>query len=230
MLRRALLFALSPALLVVLAGALPTIARAGTVTVTVNGANGRPAPDTVVMVRRAASFQTFERSAPAVIVQKDIRFSPYVTVVPRGGTVRFLNEDGYAHHVRSMPTGPLGSVAPAANFEFRLAAARGANRPSADLVLDTPGAIALGCHLHGSMRAHILVTSTPWYAVTDAEGKATIDLPEGAGEVQLWHPDQITEQASRPVQVGSGTQALPLQLNFNPPRRRVDAPRDEYRY
>lgn len=211
-----------------LAAACPAVA--GVLQITVTGTNGRPAADTVVLVRRAASFQPLDLSKPVVITQKDIRFSPYVTVVPRGGTVRFLNEDGYAHHVRSMPTGPLGSVAPAANFEFRLAAARGGNRPGADVVLDTAGAIALGCHLHGSMRAHILVANTPWFAVTDAEGKATIDLPEGAGELQLWHPDQITEQASRPVQVGSGTLALPLQLNFNPPRRRVEASRDEYRY
>lgn len=205
-------------------------ALAGVLQITVTGANGRPAADTVVLARRAASFQPFDLSKPVVITQKDIRFAPYVSVVPLKGTVRFVNEDSYAHHVRSMPTGPLGSVAPAADFEFRLAAARGSTRPSAERVLDNAGPIALGCHLHGSMRGHILVANTPWFAVTDADGKATIDLPEGAADVQLWHPDQLAEQAGRPVQIGSGTLALPLQLNFTPPRRRVEAPRDEYRY
>jgi len=36
-----------------------------------------------------------------VIALKDIRFVPYVSVVPVGASVRFVNKDGFDHHVRS---------------------------------------------------------------------------------------------------------------------------------
>lgn len=206
-------------------------ALAAPLQVTVTGADGRPAADTVVLVRREASFQPFDRSAPVVVTQKDIRFLPYVSVVPVRGTVRFVNKDRFAHHVRSMPVGPLGSTPPASDFEFRLAAARGGQEPSAETVLDKPGPIGLGCHLHGSMRAHLYVSNTPWYGVTDAQGRVTIEVPDGAAEVQLWHPDQLAEQPVRALQV-TGAMAQSVPLNFSPrprPAPRPVAP-DEYRY
>jgi plastocyanin len=206
-------------------------AHAAPLQISVNGADGKPAADTVVLVRRAASFQPFDRSEPVVVAQKDIRFLPSVSVVPVRGTVRFVNRDRFAHHVRSMPVGPLGSAPPAADFEFRLAAARGSNEPAAEVTLDNPGPIGLGCHLHGSMRGHLYVSNTPWYGVTDSQGKVTIDVPDGAAELQLWHPDQLVEQPVRALQV-AGAMAQSVPLNFSPrprPTPRPAAP-DEYRY
>jgi plastocyanin len=169
-------------------------AAAGPVQVTVKSADGKPVADTVVVVQPTAPWQPQPLPAPAVITQKDIKFMPYVSVVPMGGTVRFVNRDGYDHHVRSLPGGPLGTVAPAKQFEIRMPAAAGGKEASHDLKMDVPGVIALGCHLHGSMRGHVFVSLTPWYAVTDANGRATVDgVPEGQADVRLWHPDQLTD-------------------------------------
>ena len=88
-------------------------AHAGPVQVTVTSADGKPVADTVVLVQPAAPWQPQPLPAPVVIAQKDIRFVSYVSVVPVGGTVRFVNKDGFDHHVRSLPGGPLGTVAPA---------------------------------------------------------------------------------------------------------------------
>jgi hypothetical protein len=66
------------------------------------------------------------------------------------------------------------------------------------------------------MRGHVLVSSSPWYAVTDAAGKAVVDnLPEGQAEMKLWHPDQLIDQPPVRVQVGA---ASPIEgkLNFTP--------------
>ena len=132
-------------------------ALAASVQITVTGADGKPAADTVVLVQPAASWPAQPLPEPIVITQKDIRFQPYVTVVPVGAAVRFINRDGFAHHVRSQPGGPLGSVPPAKQFEFRLAAARGNNAPaSAEITLDIPGSIVLGCHLHNSDRKSVV--------------------------------------------------------------------------
>lgn len=214
-------------LLLSLAAALSP-AFAGSLSVTVTGADGKPVADTVVMLRRAGGFQAFDVREVPVVAQKDIRFSPYVTVVPPRGTVRFVNQDRFDHHVRSMPSGPMGSVPPSQDFEFRLPAARGGNQSSAELKIETAGAIVLGCHLHGSMRAHIFVTPTPWYALTDAKGQARIEnVPDGVGEIRLWHPDQLSEQAAVPTQV-AGNATADARLNFSPRSRAPARPKTEY--
>lgn len=208
-------------------------ARAGTVQVTVQSADGKPVPDTVVLVQPIAAWSAQPLPAPAVVAQKDIKFQPYVTVIPVGGTVRFVNQDSYDHHVRSLPGGPLGTVAPARQFEIRMPAAAGGKQASNDLKVDVPGVITLGCHLHNSMRGHVYVSATPWYAVTDANGQASVSgVPDGEAELRLWHPEQLTDQAMSRVQVAS---TAPVQaeakLNFTP-RRRSTAParRDQNNY
>jgi plastocyanin len=205
-------------------------AWAGTVQVTVLNTEGRFAPDTVVLVQPTASWAPQPLPPTAVIEQKDIRFVPYVTVVPVGGAVRFVNLDTFDHHVRSQPGGPLGSIAPAKEFEFRLPAQRKGNNRSPELRLDVAGSVLLGCHLHNSMRGHLFISNTPWYGVTDEQGQVRIDgVPDGQVEVRLWHPDQLTEQPPVRLQV-QGTVSSETKLNFTPRKRpppRV-APRGEY--
>jgi plastocyanin len=204
--------------LLVLASLLPGGAGAAVLQLTVQGADGKPAADTVVLWRRAGGFQPFSRSDAVVIAQRDIRFFPAVVVVPVQGTVRFVNKDRFDHHVKSMPSGPLGSVPPHTTFEFRLARASGGQEPSADLKFETTGPLAVGCHLHGSMRAHIYVSPTPWAAVSDDKGRVTLDVPDGPGELVLWHPDQLTDQAPRALQA-VGASDVTQALNFTPRRR-----------
>ncbi len=203
-------------------------AGAGTLQFTVLNAEGKPAPDTVVLVQPTASWPAQPLPPVAVIEQKDIRFVPYVTVVPVGGSVRFVNLDRFDHHVRSQPGGPLGSVAPAREFEFRLGPQRRGNHTSPDLKLEVAGSILVGCHLHNSMRGHVLVASTPWFAVADARGQVRIDgIPDGQAEVRLWHPDQLVDQPAIRVQVAASVDAS-AKLNFTPRRRAAPRPRGEY--
>lgn len=204
-------------------------ARAATLHITVTGSDGRPAADTVVMVLPAAAGQAAAAAAaPApgtvVVEQKDFRFLPYVVVVPPGGAVRFVNKDPFDHHIRTLPGGPLGNVAPIKTFEFRLAAGGRSGDTSEPVKLDLPGTVLLGCHLHGSMRGHVLVSATPWFAVTDDRGRARVEgLPEGAVEMKLWHPDQLGEQAPLRLQLGPSLGAE-AKLNFTPRRRPAPRP------
>ncbi len=198
------------------------IASAGTVQVTLTGADGKPAANVVVQVRPSApgaAGATRPARPVAVVTQQDLRYEPFVTVVPQGGSVRFVNRDAYDHHVRSLAGGPLGSVAPAKQIDIRMGAARSGKDTSADLVLDQPGAIVLGCHLHGSMRGHVFVAESPWSAVSDAAGRVRIEgVPDGAAELHVWHPDQLTDQASQTLQVGAASNAE-AKLNFTPRTR-----------
>jgi plastocyanin len=221
----------SPALILLCALLLSAGAgHAGTLVLTVLNAEGRFAPDTVVLVQPTATWTAQAVPPTAVIEQKDIRFVPYVTVVPLGGAVRFTNLDNFDHHVRSQPGGPLGSVAPAKEFEFRLPAQHKGNNVSPELRMDVAGSVVLGCHLHNSMRGHLFVSNTPWFAVTNEQGQVRIEgVPDGQAEVRLWHPDQLTEQPGQRVQV-QGTVNSESKLNFTPRRRPAPrvAPRGEY--
>ena len=213
-------------LLALLAGA---AASAGTLRVTVTNADGRPATDTVVLLQVPGAPPATPAPEPVPIVQKDIRFVPFVTAVALGSTVRFVNRDSFDHHVRSQPGGPLASVPPAKQFEFRLARMRGGTPTSADLELDVPGTIVLGCHIHGSMRGHIYIATSPWFAVTDERGQVVLEgVPDGAAELRTWHPDELVEQPAQKLQVAGDTKAE-SRLNFTP-RRRLQPRRSEYDY
>jgi plastocyanin len=196
-------------------------ARAANVTVTVHGADGQPAANVVVQLTPAHPGAPRPPWMPVVIVQRDIHFVPAITAVPVGTTVRFSNQDPYDHHIRSEPAGPLGNIPPAKNFEMRLAGATADKVASADVTFDKPGLLVLGCHLHGSMRGHIYVAATPWVAVTDASGSATIaDVPDGAVDLRTWSPEQLVDQPAAQKQVSGANVAFDATLNFTPPKRR----------
>ena len=215
-------------------------AQAGTLSVTVTDKDGKPAADVVVLVDMPIRPAVNNAAVTATIVQQGLKFQPFLTVVPAGSTLRFVNRDGYDHHVRSQPSGPLGAVPPAQNFELRLDAAEGAAKASdddyqnphatprkksgmtqADVKLEKTGPIALGCHLHSSMRGQVYVSPTPWFGKTDASGVARIDaVPEGPVQITLWHPDQLQEQAPLRADSAATPVAVSSQLNFVPRRRR----------
>ncbi len=216
-----------------------TAAHAGTVQLNVTDKDGKPVPDVVVLVQAATKGAVAPATKPVVITQEGSRFVPFLTVVPVGTTLRFVNKDAYDHHVRSTPSGPLGAIVPAKTFELRLdadavAEAKGggdaypsgpakkkSGTSSADLKMDAAGPIGLGCHIHGSMRGQVFVADTPWFGKTDANGAVTIDgVPEGSATLTVWHPDQLQEQAAVPVQVSATPVKTGAQLNFVPRRRR----------
>ncbi|HEV7913457.1 MAG TPA: plastocyanin [Albitalea sp.] len=213
--------------------------QAATLQLSITDKDGKPAPDVVVLVEPAVKVTAKAAAAPVPIVQENLRYAPFLTIVPVGSTLRFTNRDSYDHHVRSTPSGPLGSMPAVKNFELRLDAAEAAAAPAvnddykttpvhkksgatwADVKVDQPGPIGLGCHIHSSMRGQVYVSATPWFAKTDANGVATIEgMPDGNAELSLWHPDQLQEQPVQRLQLGAAPLKSSVQLNFVPRRRK----------
>lgn len=146
--------------------------------VTVADRHGKPVADAVVsLLRRDGGGARVGAAATHTVDQKDLTFVPYVEVFRPGDRVVFRNSDHTRHHVYSF------SAAKA--FEYVVAP----GQATPPLALDKAGVIAVGCNIHDSMISYLYVTDAPWFARTDASGRARFDtLPAGAYDVRVWHP------------------------------------------
>lgn len=171
-------------------------ALAADIEVIVNGANGKPVQDAVVTVHLLSQPTPRARViGPYVIDQRNIQFSPFVSVVPAGASVAFMNHDALRHHVYSF--------SPTKRFELKLES-RAQDR---SVLFDKPGIVPLGCNIHDRMIAYVDVVDTPWAAATDGSGRVVLrGFPAGSVSVEIWHPylRAPTNRISRQVAVADG--------------------------
>jgi plastocyanin len=208
------------------AAVFPCPGLAAPLVVNVTDRDGRPAIDVAVVLRYATATPASSAEAPSsasqarqvlVIDQRDMRFQPFLTIATPATTLLFTNRDDFDHHIVAAAMPPAGAAAK--GFETRLPP--DPTRPFG-IQLTEPGGYALSCHLHSRMRAYVLVTRSPWFAKTDARGQASFgDVPPGAVEVVLWHPEQFSEQVPQRAELGSAVTSVSGQLNFVPRRRRA---------
>src|SRR3974390_951953 len=179
-------------LLIVMTCAL--LAQAGTISGKVSGVNG----ESVVYVEAQAGKTYPAPTAHPTIDQKGLMFQPHITVVQVGATVDFLNSDSVAHNVfwtsvggnkkltHNLGTWPKGEKR---SFKF-----------------DNPGAVPLLCNVHPEMAGYIIVSPTPYFAVTDKSGEFKIEnVPDGAYKVTAWHGG--AKKQTNPVTVSGDTKA-----------------------
>ncbi len=201
-------------------------AQATTLELRVTDRDGKPAADVVVLLDPFTPATATTPPEDATILQLGSRFEPALTVVRAGATVRFVNHDGYDHHVRSVPSGPLSATPPARQFELRQGPAGPRRKPDSPPAVNeerftAPGPVGLGCHLHSAMRGHIYVADTPYFGKTDEHGAVRITgLPAGRATLRLWHAEQLSEQPPVALAVAQTTVLLNASLNFTPPPRR----------
>ena len=156
--------------------AVPTVAAP--LSVRVVDARGRAVRDAVVTLRPVgAAARAPAASGSYSVSQKGMQFHPFVSVVPVGANVSFPNRDATKHHVYSFSA--------AKRFELKLFA----RDQSRSVRFDKPGVIALGCNIHDSMSAFIVVTDSPWTARTDGKGVVQFaNVPNAAARLSVWHP------------------------------------------
>jgi plastocyanin len=179
---------------VVVVAMMSVAASAGTISGKVSGVNG----ESVVYVEAIAGKTFPAPTARPVIDQKGLMFSPHIVAVEQGTTVDFLNSDKVAHNVfwpsvggnkkltHNLGTWPQGEKRP---FKF-----------------DNPGAIALLCNVHPEMSGYIVVSPTPYFAVSDKSGAYKIEnVPDGSYTVTAWH--EGAKNSTKPVAVAGDGKA-----------------------
>jgi plastocyanin len=149
-------------------------------------------PASAVWVGSGAAPRDPAATPPVRIEQRGYQFRPALTVVQAGTPIAFPNEDQLYHSVFSK--------SPAKRFD--LGRFRKGEEP-APVVFDAPGAVQLFCEVHEHMRANVLVVDTPWFAVTDAEGRFSIDgIAPGKHVVSVWLSPKQT--VTREVELSAG--------------------------
>lgn len=163
--------------------------HAAALTVQVLDAGGQALPDAVVYAEPASGQPAPRLNKIVEIEQKGRKFIPAVTVIQAGTSIAFPNNDTVRHHVYSF--------SPAKVFDLKLYT----GQPENPVSFDKAGTVVIGCNIHDQMIAYIHIVPTPYFAKTDASGKARIEgLTSGKYQLKAWHfglpaPVQIPEQA-----------------------------------
>lgn len=168
-----------------------------------------PAAGAVVVMIPDPAPKPPPKPVSATIVQKDLRFSPRLTVVSFGGTLRFENHDNEMHNVQSATKTNRFDV--------------GAHLPAAikEVALNNPGGLVLRCKIHPEMKAYVFVSPSPIFATTDRSGSFRIgEVPGGRYRAEVWHPRlsrKEMEAAQREVEIGEGETRVTFDLRPGAP-------------
>ena len=164
----------------------PLAAQAQTaeIAATVTDDKGRPLADAVVVaVPSDGSLRVAASPREGVVDQVDKEFTPKVTAVLVGASVKFPNNDNVRHQVYSF--------SPAKRFELPLYA----GVPAQPVVFDKAGVVVLGCNIHDWMIGYVYVSESPYFAKTGPDGKALLsELPPKEYVVRVWHPQLRTAE------------------------------------
>ncbi len=193
-------------------------AHAGDIEASASTPAGQPLADAAVVLEPVSGYPHRTLST-VTIAQRDRELIPYVTVVQVGTAIEFPNQDPFKHH--------LYSFSPAKTFEIKLYA----GKPEKPIVFDKPGEVALGCNIHDWMEAYVLVVDTPYFARTDARGRARIaQVPPGTYRLRWWHPRQRRELSTRAIKIGVAPMQLTQKLDVSPRVTKPKPPLDKEQY
>lgn len=217
---------LSNALFLIALCASFTGATAANISVTVVDKDGKPVPNAVVvaLVGGKPVAPTTALPSQATVFQERMRFVPAISIVALGAKVQFVNNDAWEHHVRGSAAGSANfNAGSGEGFELRIDGKPADKKPHfAEVAFNKPGAVLLGCHIHASMSGHVYVSESPWAVLTNDYGVAVLEqVPEGAAQIKVWHPDQLLDLAPQAVTIGAAPTRLNVQLSVVPRRRRL---------
>ena len=124
---------------------------------------------------------------PIQIDQQKCIFIPHVLLVPAGVEFEVLNSDPVLHNFHTIG---------AHNKEINIIQTK-TKRRRLPLTFPEADTIEVICDVHSWMKAWIIVTEHPYYALTDADGQFRLEnVPEGSYRIKAWHE----ELGKQPIQ------------------------------
>jgi plastocyanin len=165
----------------------------GTVTVTKGGKAKADKTGVIIYLEGVAGTPPVPKDH-AIIRQREKQFDPPLTVVVRGTTVDFPNEDKIFHNVFS--------VSRPARFDLGLY--KSGTMKSVEL--KRAGVVDVYCNIHPDMVAKVKVLENAYYTVTGKDGTFKIEnVPAGEYPIIAWM--QTGDEAKGTVKVSAGGSA-----------------------
>jgi plastocyanin len=150
----------------------------------------------IVVLEPRAPVKVPVPTQPAVMNQLGRTFIPNLLLIRAGQAVEFRNSEHEPHNVHVVETATgttLLNVGMLIGVFHRYA-------------FDRPGTYSVQCDLHPEMFADIVVTTTPYVATTDRDGKLVVsDVPLGAYDLIVRYGDKVIR---RPVEIDGSVSEL----------------------
>lgn len=189
--------------------------------------------DAIVLLEGVEAGKAFETSVP-LIEARDCMFQPFMTIVRNGHAVEVINMDPVMHDIQGYET----SLEAGARVLFNSPLVMNHQHRRGDIHAmhnHAPGKSLVGpvylnkgrrtfylqCGFHAYMESWAMAVNNPYYALTDPNGKFTIDdIPPGTYHMVVWHPQtgpgatklvtvqpdgKLVEQLSLPAPKGNRT-------------------------
>lgn len=145
----------------------------GTISVTAGGKAKANKSGVVVYLENVPGTPPKQKNA--TIRQREKQFDPPLTIVVKGTTVDFPNEDKIFHNVFS--------VSRPARFDLGLYK----SGTQKSVAMKRPGTVDVYCNIHPDMVAKVKVLDNAFYTITGADGAFSIEgVPEGEYPIVAW--------------------------------------------
>ena len=166
----------------------------------VSGAGGLQ--NAVVIVENVTRGKAMPASAQTPqIDQRNCEYLPHVQVAPVNSEIAIINSDPTLHNFHFYQ-GDESLLNIAQPIQGQINTQR----------LESVGLVYVECDVHGWMQAHVVVVDSPYFAVTDENGRFSIaDLPAGMYTVKVWH-EYLGERTENVTVVGDAETELNLDL------------------
>lgn len=169
---------------------------------------GNGLKNTIVYLMDISSGADFPSDAKYELDQKGCHFNPHVRLLPVGKRLTVINPDRINHnvHIFSSENPAFNKSQPGTRRKMNVKAVKKAEGP-----------VSVKCDVHGWMNAWIAYIPHPYFALTDENGKYTLEnVPPGTYKLAYWQEACGTNKAE-PVSVtveagGTVTQDFTLAL------------------
>jgi hypothetical protein len=157
--------------------------------------------DAIVLLEGVEAGKPFELSVP-LIEARDCMFHPFMTVVRNGHAVEVVNMDPVMHDIQGYETSleagarVLFNTPLVMNHQHRRGDLRAIHNHAPGKSLVGPIYLNKGrrtfymqCGFHAYMESWAMAVNNPYYALTDGDGKFSIEnIPPGTYQLVAWHP------------------------------------------
>ena len=129
--------------------------------------------------------------------QKSCKFHPHIQIIPAGGTLDVLNNDGILHNIHTYPKNnpPINQAQP--KFKTKM-----------PIKFEKPDTIRLSCDVHTWMNGWLIVAPNAWYTVSGPDGTFKIEnVAPGTYTLSYWQENLGTQTAQVTVAASGDVKA-----------------------